>query len=304
MSAKGLVLLAMNWRDDSPFIRLRCSDASHSDLVPAAGLALNYRLGKHVERACLGHVPFRKGRNEYHDCSTPLQASSRRCERCTIVEATFASNLHHAHTRGRSEIDPAIREHLAQPNQLYLAAFRDGSIKIGTSTLTRVQTRLAEQGAWIARFAAIADDGFAVRDLEDRVTAELGLPQAVGVGRKISGLISPVDDAELNERLDRHLKDVVALIDTMNDRRIEASDRRWRSPVAEDPVLDNMLRYPLKLRSGSHDLEIVGAIGRVCAARRPGTTDVFAIDPGELFGIKIETGNFASDEIAIQDSLF
>lgn len=304
MDADGLVLLSTKWVDGEPFVRARKSGEMASTLVPAVGLRLNYRLGPDPRRVCLGHTPFRKGRNAFHDCRKLPEPGTRRCERCTIVEATFASNLHHAHTRGRSELDPAVLEHLQQPNQLYLAAFRDGSIKVGTSTLTRLQERLTEQGAWIAHLVALTSDGFAVRDLEDRVTAEVGLQQSVNISRKLAGLVRPVDDDALVSRLERHGQQVSKLIERMSDSRIQPSHEMWHNPVSAEQALQKPLRYPLKLRSGSHDLEVVAAVGRIAAVRRPDTIDVFVIDLQELYGIDLELGDFESDEIAIQDSLF
>lgn len=298
-----LIVLSTKWSEGTPFVRIRASGATSSELVPAIGLRLNYRAAQSSPRWCLGHKPFRKP-TSFHDCLKQPAPSSRRCERCQIVEATFASNLHHAHTRGRSELDPSVLEHLAQPNDLYLAAFRDGSIKVGTSTRARRQERLEEQGAWIARVAAATTDGFAVRDLEDRVTEELGLPQAISIGRKLAGMIDPIPDDVIIDRLRAHGERVAALIETMSDSRIDATDSPWTNPVADDPSVTKLYRYPLRLGSGNHDLEIVGMVGRVAAARRPASADVFAIDLQDLFGIELETGDFESDEIAIQDSLF
>lgn len=282
----------------------------HSEVVPAIGLRLNYQANAESRRVCLGHSPFRRDASTgekppFHDCTKDPEPGSRRCQRCNIVEATFAANLHHAHTRGPAELDPSIREHLRQPNQLYLAAFRDGSIKVGTSTLERQQIRLEEQGAWLAHIVAATTDGIAVRDLEDRVTEELGLRQAVNASRKLAGMVTPVGDKELLDRLDSSHAAVTELIASMGDSRIEAADMPWTNPVAGNHVWGNLYKYPLQPATGAHDLEIVAALGRIAAVRRPGPgTDVFAFDLQALYGVELEIGDFTSDEIAIQDSLF
>ncbi len=307
-------LLGVVWRDSEPFVRLRDDGAPASLLVPAAGLRLNYRLVGAPSRECVGHVPFRAGANsargDYYDCLRTPQDASRTCERCGIVEATFASNLHHAHTRGTAELDPAVVDHLQQPNRLYLAGFRDGSIKVGTSTLSRTQKRLEEQGAWMARLVAETTNGIAVRSLEDLVTEVWALPQAVNARRKIKGLVDPLSDDELDARLGAAARDVARLMDRAPDERVrplavgEDPGERWRHPMADHPALRNVLDYPLALTSGNHDLEVITAVGRALLVRRSFGDDVFAIDPASLFGLVLDMGDYGSDEIAIQDSLF
>jgi len=296
-------LLAVSWVDSEPMLRVRLGGDQASDLVPLAGFALNYAASPDTPRVCVGHVPFR-GTAAYYDCHKPPQPGGRTCERCSIVNATFASNLHHAHTRGAAELDPAIRDHLQQANRLYLAAFRDGSIKVGTSTQRRSQQRLEEQGAWMARYVALADNGYVVRDIEDAVTNDLGLTQAVNASRKVRGLISPVSDDRLTAELDSHAEAVGELIASSHNGRIASIDEPWRHPKADHPALRKLFPYPSKLISGGHDLELVTAVGRSVIARRPGSDDMFAFDLAPLFGLVLTMGDAVSDEITIQDSLF
>ena len=63
-------------------------------------------------------------------------------------------------------------------------------------------------------------------------------------------------------------------------------------------------RYPVRLDTGQHDLEVVAACGRIAVVQRRGTDDVFAADVGQLFGIELRLGDYDSDELAVQDSLF
>lgn len=312
---KTRTLLGVVWRESEPYIRVRDDEASVSEVLPAAGVRLNYRIVGEPLRRCIGHVPFRvtahtSPNSTYHDCLRPPQPGSRTCVRCGIVEATFASNLHHAHTRGSAELDPAVMEHLQQPNRLYLAGFRDGSIKVGTSTLSRTQKRLEEQGAWMALLVAETTNGIAVRSLEDLVTEVWSLPQAVNARRKISGLIDPLPDSELDVRLRTAARDVARLMERTPDDRVEPlavgddPGLAWRHPMADHPAVANVLAYPLTLTSGNHDLEVITAIGRALLVRRSSGDDVFAIDPAPLFGLELDMGDYGSDEIAIQDSLF
>lgn len=299
----SLVITGMTWTDGEPFVRVR-RDGSASTLERLIGLTLSYTTGPEAKRHCIGHKPFRDSSVSWVDCDrTPLH-EGRVCDRCAASDATFASQLHHAHTRGGSELDPAVRQHLEKPNHLYLAAFRDGSVKVGTSTAPRLQTRLIEQGAWVAHIAANTSDGYAVRSLEDRVTVELGLPQSVSIVRKLDGLVNPKPNEPLRRELAHWAGNVATMIDQMGDARIDAADTSWSSPSIDDPLFDGLHPYPLKVESGNHDLELLGACGRVAIATRPGSGDNFAIDVRRLYGVELTLGDVVADELAVQDSLF
>ncbi len=293
----------VSWFGDTPAVRVRVND-SPSTLVPLAGLHLRYRVDASASLRCIGHKPFRDRTIAWVDCDRAPLHEGRSCDRCAANDATFASQLHHAHTRGAGELDAAVRTHLEQPNNLYLAAFRDGSIKIGTSTAPRLETRLTEQGAWVARIVASTTDGFAVRTLEDRVTVDLGLPQSVSVRRKLDGLVQPVSDDRLGIELERWSAGVHSLIERHGDDRVEPAATDWHSPVADDPNWQRVHAYPLKLQSGGHDVELLTASGRVVVLRRPGSDDRFVADLRALFGLEITIDEVEPDELTVQDSLF
>ncbi len=298
------VLLGVSWDDGDARVRLRDDDDTASRLVPLAGLQLNSRALPDSPRRCIGRVPVRRTGVEYHDCVQAAEPGGRTCVSCSVAEANLASSLHHAHTRDRADIDPAVDEHLRQPNVLYLAAFRDGSTKVGTSTERRLAKRLVEQGAWLATVVAGAADGYAVRDVEDRVTSALGIPQSVSVGRKLDGMASPRPEAQLAELLAEQGRQVRALVVGGDDGRLSPTDQAWSFPGQDDPVWDGLHRYPLRLDSGQHDLEVLAACGRLVAVRRPGSDDTFVADLGQLFGVELELGDYESDELAVQDRLF
>ncbi len=298
-----LVVTGMTWADGTPLLRLR-RNGLPSELEPLIGLHMRYSTGPQATRHCIGHKPFRDAAVSWLDCeNTPLH-DGRTCDRCAASDATFASQLHHAHNKGHSELDPSVRVHLEQPNRLYLAAFRDGSIKVGTSTAPRLETRLIEQGAWVAHLIANTTDGFAVRSLEDRVTVELGLPQSVSIVRKLAGLTAPKPNEQLRAELRRWAGNVSNLIEQSIDDRIETADTPWNSPSIDDPLFSSLHPYPLKVDTGNHDLEFLGANGRVAVVTRPGTGDRFVIDVRRLYGVQLTLGNEAPDELAVQDSLF
>lgn len=298
------VIIAVSWARDKPTVRLRDDEQPESRLVPIQGLRLNYRVSRSSPRYCLGYRPFRKVAVDYVDCLKTPGAGNRKCAACSVVDATFAANLHHAHKLDRAEIDPAIAEHLRQPNLLYLAAFRDGSVKVGTTTEKRRERRLTEQGAWRAVIVARADDGYLVRDLEDAVTAEIGISQSVSVARKLDGLVSPKPDESLDAALTACAAQVGGLLRSRGAGGVEPVDAAWSFPGSESPVWRSLHRYPLRLDMGTHDLEVVAACGRLVAVQRPGSADTFVADLAQLYGVELDLGDYESDELAVQDSLF
>ncbi len=277
-------------------------------------MGLNYRLAGPSkaalsEKVCLGHRAFGGNGAVYMDCLRQPKPGTKKCVRCSLHDVAFAANVHHAHTKDRRDIDQKFAKHLDQPNRLYLAAFRDGSIKVGTSTKHRSQQRLAEQGAWIAHFVAEATDGFVVREMEDLVTEFVGISQAVSVRRKLAGLLSPQSDVSLRKSIVGYAAKISGLVSALGDDRLFGDDSGWSFPGRARGAWQAPIRYPLDLGAGSHDLEVIDACGRIVALkrRRPDGAfepETFLADIGQLYGLVLELGDFLSDEIAVQSSLF
>lgn len=282
---------------------MRRADAEASELVDLVGAHLRYRVAPGGSAQCLGHTARSKDGAEYVDCSRPPH-EGRQCERCRTIDNVMAASMHQSHKLGRGAVDGRIAAHLDQPHRLYVAVFRDGSIKVGTTAGATGGHRLVEQGAWLARYAAVAQDGFVVRELEDLVTETLGVQQAVTVQRKLAGLVTPRSDADLDGQLAEVAGRVVALVELMADPRIEPAAQDWSNPAVDSPVWRRVVRYPSALDQGAHDLTIVGAVGRVVAVTRPGFDETFAADLGPLFGVEIELGEHEPDEVALQTALF
>ncbi len=271
--------------------------------LPVEGFELGYSFSTATPR-CIGHKPFRDTSASWVDCDKAPLHEGQKCDRCAANDATFASQLHHAHIRGTGELDASVQTHLAQENHLYLAAFRDGSIKVGTSTSHRLHTRLSEQGAWRATVVASATNGVAVRELEAHITNELGLPQSVSAQRKLSGLTNPVSNDRLDTELAHWRTGVHALVDSVASEAITTTTNQWVSPVSTMDVWNHVIAYPLKLRTGCHRLHLLAASGRLCAFTRPGLDDVFVADLRPLYGFELTHAEVAPDELAVQDSLF
>ncbi|MFT7646509.1 MAG: hypothetical protein ACI8Y4_001244 [Candidatus Poriferisodalaceae bacterium] len=307
-------LLGLSWNGESAFFRRRTSGSAGpegeastpeaSTLEPLAGLALRYTVVD-GPRACLGHMERSSSGTRYIDCIRPVD-EGRQCERCRTVDNVLAASMHQSHRLGRGAVDPRLAEHLDQPHRLYVAGFRDGSVKVGTTAGASGGSRLVEQGAWQARYVAVAPNGFVVRDLEDRVTEAFGAGQAVSVRRKLSGLIQPIPDAELARRLAdlaKQIHDLVAIEGEFVA--VEEADVSWANPAILERCWSDIIDYPLDLAKGAHKLDVVGVCGRVIAATREEHDETFAIDLGRIFGLPLEFGDDVEpDEVRIQGSLF
>ena len=297
----SLTLLGISWADDAPTLALRRGPHDPS-VEPLIGQELAIEVDPTARRWCLGASGTS---HTTEPCDVPPEEGRKTCTSCSVKNARFAGALHHAHQQETS--DPDLVKHLDQPNRLYLAAFRDGSIKVGTSTERRATTRLLEQGAWLARFVATTTNGIVVRVVEDRVTDQLALPQSVAISRKIDGLTSPRDDAWLASRLDEYAADVRRLIgDEAPAAHVTATDDAWTNPAAADPLWQRVHSYPAALLTGRHAMQVVGAVGRAVAFRRKLGGDVFVADLQPLLGLGLRqiSGEVEPDEVTVQDRLF
>ena len=297
------VLLGVHWQEGSPVMRRRMGNETESQFDPLERMELHYRIPTEGRRVCLGHTAMTKDGSRYNECQNKPN-KGRKCPKCSTAEAIYAANLHHAHTKDRAETSPEFRRHMEQPNYLYLARFSDGSIKVGTTTTQRKDRRLEEQGACQAMLVAKTLDGFSVRTIEDRVTAELSIPQAVSTKRKITGLISPKNTEQAAEELAIITHRVHCLLEHADDLDCEILQLPWENVGLQSNLWKNVHRYPRPLSSGAHSLEIVGALGRIAAFTPDSSSDVFIADLDELFGIELEIGIFPTEDLLVQDSLF
>ncbi len=313
-----MIFNGVSWNGATPRLRLQCDTAAEPEYnsVDPAGFDLAFRCPEPLARVCLGHrqseqVADGQTRMTLVPCVQRPRPGDRRCARCAIAEAVIARDLHHAHVRSTDTIEPAMLAHLNQPNVLYLAGFRDGSIKVGTSRQDRTETRLYEQGAWVAIVCAVFADGISVRQAEDAATERLGLTQSVAVGRKLRGLAHPVADSDLVGALTERSVEVSRLCSSLRlDDRDQAGPvpRHWRARHADDPRWSEpLVQYPSPIDRGAHELVVVDLLGRIALVERTdqrGQLDRFALDLHNLYGAVVDWGHFGSEPLAIQDSLF
>ncbi|MDA3039015.1 MAG: DUF2797 domain-containing protein [Actinomycetota bacterium] len=292
-------ILGLRWHDAEVALRVCAAAAPASTFEPLIGRTLEFRVVTPQPTHCLG----RSGSGLY-DCANRPTSVNRKCTPCSVADAAHASLLHHSHRRdGEPPQDGAVADHLAQPNVLYVAAFRDGSLKIGTSNAERAITRLAEQGAWMAVLVAEAVNGYLVRIVEDAVTKVVGLPQSVSMVRKLQGFERPLDDALLRVRLNEATRRIHQLIEGTDG--VSAIEQPWRFDHSDR--WERVVRYPADLAVGAHELTILAVCGRVVLARIPGddgAADSFVADLGRLYGHELEWGRFGTPTLTVQGALF
>ncbi len=306
-----MTIVGLTWASATPILRVR-----RNTLPPADELLIGFQASFHRDRLarrwCLGSSG--PGSSD-EPCRELPERDRPTCTSCSVKNALFAGALHHAHQRETS--DPEMVRHLDQPNRLYLAAFRDGSIKVGTSTATRSITRLLEQGAWQARFVADARDGVTIRVIEDLVTKQCSIPQSVSMSRKVSGHAQPITDDQMTRQLEECVGLVHGLIEADREAATRAgislTNEMWRNPTASDALWDDVHEYPLDLRDGQHHLRVVGVCGSAIAFVRLSENeagevevgrDTFVVNIKPLFGHGLSAKSGAAQEVAVQDRLF
>jgi hypothetical protein len=253
------------------------------------------------ERVCVNYGDLLQAEKQ-NRCEKSVK-SGKKCDNCIREDNIFASQFHSVHKKDRSSISQKILKRMQKENILYIAGFFDGSTKVGTSASTRIQTRLLEQGAIHAVLVVETPDGITVRLLEDLITEELGIGQAVSIGKKIDGLLKPLMRDALQKELKIISRKVKDCISTSGITDIKEITSTWDNEYSAETCWDTIQKYPISLSSGNHDLKVKSVVGRVAAlSHNSGMT--LAADLNELLGITVESGKIAGDEISVQAQLF
>lgn len=293
-------MLGLLWSGGAAHLRVATVPDGEPASVPIAGVRLCFEVLEEVDRRCVGFVERDAEGSRTLSCRR-VPVEGRRCSSCQRADTAVSVNMNQAHRRGRGATDGRMTAYLEQPHRLYVAGFRDGSMKVGTAAGISDHRRLLEQGAWMARYIGVAADGFVVREAEDLVTERVGLAQGVTVSRKLRGLTQPIEDAALVGQLDDASR---AVAEVVGDRGVEVQVSEWVNPANDSPLWARVHPYPAAVEGGSHDLTVLGAVGRVLATTRPGFDEVFVVDPAPLFGRAIDLGDHRPDEVAVQAALF
>ncbi|HSO91969.1 MAG TPA: DUF2797 domain-containing protein, partial [Arthrobacter sp.] len=268
-----------------------------------AGTRLGFRVAAAGKR-CLGHHKVHGPADRDHVLcpdSAPVVKGSQ-CERCFVVDDSRL--IHDFHRGGR--VPPGLRAYLMQPHWLYIATFANGASKVGTAADLRKWKRLAEQGAVAARYVARADDGRVVRNLEDLVTRDAGVPQQIRSAAKAAALTGPAPADELDALNGKLAAEVRGLLAGAGGGGFAVVDEHWTRPGFSDAVCAPAARhaYPHGLSAGSHGFRIDSLSGSVALARLDGADLEFVVNLGQLKARTMELGDHGTGVPAVQEPLF
>ncbi|MDR6555909.1 hypothetical protein J2809_000240 [Arthrobacter pascens] len=289
----------------SPVLRLQQLSPGHgfSELRLHAGARLGFRVADGAKH-CLGHTRvFSASEREHVPCPDRFPAArGSQCEPCFVVDDSRL--IHDFHRGGR--VPPGLRNYLMQPHWLYVATFAHGASKIGTASQPRKWNRLAEQGAVVARYVALAEDGRVVRLLEDMVTREAGLAQQVRSAAKTAALTDPRRGDELDELNRRLAEKVRSLLAGTAVGGFETVDEQWVRPGQAAGLCQATPRhaYPHDMDGGSHGFTLGALCGSHGLAAIDGSGLDFVVNLGLLKARLIEPGEFSSEVPAVQEALF
>ncbi|WP_415974209.1 DUF2797 domain-containing protein [Rhodococcus sp. 077-4] len=284
-------------------MRLLDIDTEQIEFHELVGCTLGFRApGAAADRYCTGRMAFRgDGPPRYVPCPGKERAvTSGQCAACADKDSFRF--VHTVHRSGFVSRD--LEKHVMQPHWLYLAAFANGTFKIGTAADTRKWGRLAEQGAICAQYVAHADDGKAVRVAEDLVTESMGLRQAVRSAAKAASLCLPIDVDRLEAATAVRAEQVREMLTEAGIAGCTPIDERWIPPAGRDALSENVSRvaYPADVATGTHGLGIRTCVGQAVIATVDDET--YVADLAALKGRRIELGAFTSDLPAVQSALF
>lgn len=312
----GLYCHGISWpgSDGTPVLALRtgAGEDRNIELSPGTRLGFSVLPG----RWCLGHVLVRSV-SERSAVPCPEQnrlTHGTQCTTCLAKDQTRA--MHDFHRSGIAT--PGLRDYLAQPHWLYIATFAHGVSKVGTAAQGSKWRRLAEQGAVAAHYVALTPDGAVVRRLEDLVTGEFSLVQAVRAKAKTAGLLGYLPQgsgAASNHpaRLNRSAAEAVGarLRELHRDGAYEFTPvfEPWAPPAAAEPILGllgsgELQPYPGELLEGGHGFTVRAVLGQVLLVQLDGSGLPFLLDAAVLKARRLQPGDFSTAIPALQESLF
>jgi hypothetical protein len=293
----------IRWKDNEPSLRVQTDEIPLAVLVEARDLNLRFRTDVEKPGRCVGRIERSADGSSYVEC---LSASirGRQCERCQVIDNVSAANMHQAHRKGRDSIDQRMAAYLSYPHRLYVAIFRDGSTKVGTTRGSDGGQRLVEQGAWFAKYVAHVEDGFLVRELEDLISESINLGQAVDTRKKFSGHLQAKQNSDLETTLEGLTFEVAKVLKTQEKDGWALREEAWVNPALNDEHWMDLVAYPAALTHGAHEFTIRSMVGRLAACDRPGFSETFLLDTQPLLGRPLERGDFELDKLVLQESLF
>jgi hypothetical protein len=302
----GGLVRGVSWGADGPALSLTTDDAD-TRLPLSAGQWLRFWVesGAGVPaRYCLGYTIVQgPADSEHFRC--PTDAAAERGYQCgPCFGRDDFRFMHDFHRSGIAP--PGLKAYLAQPHWLYIATFADGTTKVGTASDRSKWSRLAEQGALVARYVARARDGSVVRHLEDAVSANLPPTQFVRGAAKFAALLQPRPPLHL-EQTNKAMADVVRdYVSGLALDGFETVDEQWERSAFADTVAGSGQRiaYPQPLDAGGHGMRLDSLLGGYALVSVDDADTAFLVDLAALKGKRILFGDFTTEIPALQESLF
>lgn len=306
MAHLGGLVRSVSWHEEGPALSLTTDDGdARLPLVPGQWLRFEVLSGDGVPaRHCLGFTQVaERGQPEHVPCPTGQPAE--RGFQCGVCFAKDQMRpMHDFHRSGQGS--PGLKAYLSQQHWLYIATFADGTTKVGTASERSKWSRLAEQGALVARYVARARDGAVVRHLEDAVSTNLPPTQFVRGAAKFAALLHPRPPLHL-EQTNKAMADVVrGYVAGLALEGFDTAQEQWqRSAFSEGAAVPSRrTAYPQPLDSGRHGFRIDSLLGATALAGLDGVEGAFLVDLGALKGRKITLGDYETEVPALQESLF
>ncbi|HET8795816.1 MAG TPA: DUF2797 domain-containing protein [Arthrobacter sp.] len=296
----------VSWTPLGPVLGLAGADGTAADFQLEAGTELRFQvLTTPGVRHCLGYstVEGPTARQQFGCLDHNHAERGFQCGRC-FARDDFRF-LHDIHRSGIAP--PGMQAYVDQEHWLYVATFADGASKVGTASHRSKFSRLAEQGAVVARYVGWAEDGRIIRRLEDAVTEHLGLGQAIRSAAKLAALANPLPPEELERINSAKAAEVRSMLDGGNGLRgSQTVSEQWHRPEASRGVCEAGpgVLYPHDLGEGRHGLRISAAHGSYVRAGIDDSDVEFLADLSRLKGKRIEFGPYSSDVPAVQEFLF
>jgi len=299
--------IGFSQHEQAPMLRLRTGENWKTEY-----LELNRSLSLVVGdlKFCLGYITMnRDGSRNVLPCpKTKALRTGTQCESCRRLD--HSKFMHHFHKTG--EAPEGMRKYLEQPHFLYIASFAHGATKVGTTSTQSEWARLAQQGAVIARYIARANDGTAIRVLEDLVTEHVGLSQQVRQKSKIKGLVGWELDYQqldaINGQAANQARDFLAAQRGLETYGVQLRDELWEQPGFARPVIDAWSTRALHAWSSPvpgarHKLRIRGVLGQSIMADSGDGTTLRLLDAAELKTRQVdlaeERGEFREEQSAL-----
>lgn len=293
----------VSWNGTGPSLGLTAPDGDPVSLPMTVPQFFGFAIqGAPGQRYCTGYA-HSLGPTERKIFPCPKQAAAERGYQCGPCFARDDFRfMHDVHRSGIAP--PGLTAYLAQEHWLYVATFADGSTKVGTASHRSKWTRLAEQGAVVARYVAKATDGRVVRVLEDTVTRHLGLPQSVRSAVKVNALADPLPHGRMDGINAENSALVRALLrDDIDIDGFSQVEEQWEPPSSWSQVLQSRAQvYAPSLEGGEHGGKALALLGQVALMELP--EGAFLLDFSRLRGRRLHLGEYRSPPIAVQGALF